>query len=57
MKTKIALVTILLPIFLVFLSVETTAKNESSCVGCHTDDSVLKRLGRVPPFPAGEGGG
>jgi hypothetical protein len=57
MKTKIALVTILLPIFLVFLSVATTAKNESSCVGCHTDDSLLKKLCKVPPLPAGEGGG
>jgi len=57
MKAKIALVTILLPILLVFLSVATTAKNESSCVGCHTNDSLLKKLCKVPPLPAGEGGG
>ncbi len=57
MKTKIALVSVLFPILLVFLSASTTAKNESSCVSCHTNEVLLKQLCKVPPIPAGEGEG
>ncbi len=57
MKRKIALVSVLLPVFFIFFSASTTAKKESSCVGCHTNDSMLQKLCKVPPLPAGEGEG
>lgn len=46
---------IVLVILLLFASAGT-AKNESSCVTCHTDEAALKRLCNVPELQAEAGG-
>jgi len=43
--------------FLLFYSVSTTAQNESSCVTCHTSETLLKLLCQVPKLPEAEGEG
>lgn len=43
-------------VLLVFVT-STTAKNESSCVTCHTDEAALKKLCKVPEIPTGEAEG
>lgn len=44
-------------IVLLVLVTSTTAKNESSCVTCHTDEAALKKLCKVPEIPTGEAEG
>jgi hypothetical protein len=44
-------------IVLLVLVTSTTAKNESSCVTCYTDEAALKKLCKVPEIPTGEAEG
>ncbi len=57
MKTKIALVSILLLALTGFFSHSTIAQDQSNCVGCHTNESILKALCRVPALSPGKGEG
>jgi len=56
-KSRIVTGLILFFVFMLVLSTSTTAKNESSCVTCHTDEVALKKLCKVPEIPAGEAEG
>jgi cytochrome c len=56
-KSRIVAGAVLFLAILLLLSAPTTAKNESSCVSCHTDDATLKRLCKVPEIPTGEAEG
>jgi len=56
-KSRIVAGAVLFLAILLLLSAPTTAKNESSCVACHTDDATLKRLCKVPEIPTGEAEG
>lgn len=48
---------LLLPLLLI-LSASTTAQNQtSSCVTCHTDESMLKKTCKPFVMPEGEGEG
>ncbi|MFB3925129.1 MAG: hypothetical protein ACE14T_03665 [Syntrophales bacterium] len=55
MKAKILLISLIVPIVLCFFlySSLTDAKNESSCITCHTSETLLKLLCKVPEIPAG----
>jgi hypothetical protein len=44
-------------VVLLLLATSTTARNESSCVTCHTDEATLKKLCTVPEIPTGEAEG
>ncbi len=46
-------------VFVVLLVVSTasTAKNESSCITCHTDEAALKRLCKLPELGSVEAQG
>ena len=57
MKSRIVAGAVLFLVIFLFLSAPTAAKNESSCVSCHTDDAALKRLCKVPDIPTGEAQG
>ena len=57
MKSRIVTGAVLFFVFLLVLSAPTTARNESSCVTCHTDDAALKKLCKVPDIPTGEAQG
>ncbi len=57
MRSRIVAGAVLFFAILLLLSAPTTAKNESSCVSCHTDDAALKRLCKVPDIPTGEAQG
>lgn len=52
---KIFLITI--PLILLFIYGYTTAAMQSSCITCHTSDSILKKLCKPPQVAAGEGEG
>ena len=56
---KVLLLTV--PLFLLIIygytTGYTTAATQSSCVSCHTNDSILKKLCKPPQVPAGEGEG
>jgi len=56
---KIFLITVplILLIIYVYTAGYTTAAMQSSCVTCHTSDSILKKLCKPPQVPAGEGEG
>jgi len=44
-------------VVLLVLSSASTAKNESSCIICHTNEALLKRLCKVPELGSGEAQG
>lgn len=52
---KILLITV--PLILLIIYGYTTAAMQSSCVTCHTSESILKKLCKPPQVPAGEGEG
>ena len=59
MKSRIV-TGVILSLVALLVAVSTTstaAKNESSCISCHTDDAALKRLCKVPDIPTGEAQG
>jgi hypothetical protein len=59
MKARLIILTIvlLLPVLLLLLSSSSPAKNESSCVTCHTDEAALKKTCKPFVMPEGEGEG
>lgn len=52
---KVFLITV--PLILLIVYGYTTAAVQSSCVTCHTSDSILKKLVKPPQVTAGEGEG
>jgi hypothetical protein len=59
MKVRLSILTILLlmPVLLLMLSSSSPARNESSCVTCHTDEAQLKKTCKPFVIPEGEGEG
>jgi hypothetical protein len=59
MKARLSILAIvlLLPVLLLLLSSTSPAKNESSCVTCHTDEAALKKTCKPFVMPEGEGEG
>lgn len=55
-RSPFLVVVLILPCLL-FLSSLSTAKNESSCVTCHTDEAMLKKTCKPFVIPEGEGEG
>ncbi len=45
------------PVLLLCLYAYSTAATQSSCVTCHTSESILKKLCKPPEIPTGEGEG
>ena len=45
------------PVLLLSLYAYSTAATQSSCVTCHTSESILKKLCKPPEIPVGEGEG
>ena len=58
MKAKVLSLSILLTALAVlFYSIPLNATNENSCVSCHTDEALLKKLTKVPVLHGEEGEG
>jgi hypothetical protein len=55
-RFTILFVLLLVPSFL-FVSSSSTANNPSSCVTCHTDETLLKKTCKPFVMPEGEGEG
>ncbi len=57
MKKKLFFsIPVVLLVFLLY-STFTTAQMESSCITCHTSETLLKLLCKVPELPKAEGEG
>ncbi len=52
---KILLITV--PLILLIIYGYTTAAMQSSCITCHTSESILKKLCKPPQVAPGEGEG
>ena len=58
MKARLTLVILfLIPTALLLFYTYSPARNDSSCVTCHTDEAQLKKTCKPFVMPAGEGEG
>jgi hypothetical protein len=56
-RTRILFLLPLVPVLFLLLSSSSPARNESSCVSCHTDETQLKKTCKPFVVPEGEGEG
>ncbi len=56
-KSILLSLVLIISVLLLIFSTSITAQNESSCVTCHTSETLLKLLCKVPAMPEGEGEG
>ncbi|MCX7982299.1 MAG: hypothetical protein N2572_05250 [Syntrophales bacterium] len=57
MKRSLIRSNCLLIVMVVFMLLFPSLGDTSSCVSCHTNESIMKSLYRPPHIPAGEGEG